>query len=196
MNGPHIHHYLHSWSAIVNSLQSLSHTTMRRRMDSRWWNPSIVANGTLVFSLRLLIIFWPALIQVLLGLLKEWREDRTNKVLIFTKSVKLIDMMSHQLKKEGMCLVTLFARLQRWHILGYGYLQLDGNTKKQDRECLWCFLCCLLKSSYNDRYADDRPISSGSRYFHLSHLYDGWRYRIESNRHVFPFRSNIGLILS
>ncbi|KAJ7805848.1 SNF2 family N-terminal domain-containing protein, partial [Mycena leptocephala] len=54
--------------------------------------------------------------DVLLGLLKEWREDRTNKVLIFTKSVKLIDMMSHQLKKEG-----------------YGYLQLDGNTKKQDR---------------------------------------------------------------
>ncbi|KAJ7160738.1 P-loop containing nucleoside triphosphate hydrolase protein [Mycena filopes] len=54
---------------------------------------------------------------VLLGLLREWRkEDLTNKVLIFTKSVKLLEMMAHQLK-----------------IASYGYLQLDGHTKQSER---------------------------------------------------------------
>ncbi|KAJ7145823.1 P-loop containing nucleoside triphosphate hydrolase protein [Mycena epipterygia] len=53
---------------------------------------------------------------VLLSLLKEWREDRTNKALIFTKSVKLLEMLSHLLKVEG-----------------YGFLQLDGSTKQSDR---------------------------------------------------------------
>ena len=30
-------------------------------------------------------------------LLKEWRKDRTNKVLIFTKSVKLLEMLEFHL---------------------------------------------------------------------------------------------------
>ncbi|KAJ6478557.1 RAD26-like SNF2 family DNA-dependent ATPase [Mycena vitilis] len=57
---------------------------------------------------------------VLLGLLKEWRGDPnvdpTNKVLIFTKSVKLLEMLSHRLNVES-----------------YKYLTLDGNTKQKDR---------------------------------------------------------------
>ncbi|KAF7345108.1 DNA excision repair protein ERCC-6-like 2 [Mycena venus] len=54
--------------------------------------------------------------KVLLTLLEDWRRDRTNKVLIFTKSVKLLEMMSHQLK-----------------VAGYGFLQLDGSTKQSER---------------------------------------------------------------
>ncbi|KAJ6476254.1 RAD26-like SNF2 family DNA-dependent ATPase [Mycena sanguinolenta] len=54
--------------------------------------------------------------KVLLGLLKDWRKDRTNKVLIFTKSVKLLEMMAHQLS-----------------VAGYGFLQLAGSTKVTER---------------------------------------------------------------
>lgn len=34
-------------------------------------------------------------------LLQEWRTDRTNKVLIFTKSVKLIEMLEFLLRERG-----------------------------------------------------------------------------------------------
>lgn len=40
-------------------------------------------------------------IQVLQALLKEWRKDRTNKVLIFTKSRKLLDMLDFHLQSKG-----------------------------------------------------------------------------------------------
>ncbi|CAK5270975.1 unnamed protein product [Mycena citricolor] len=53
---------------------------------------------------------------VLTELLAEWRKDKTNKVLIFTKSVKLLEMMSHHLK-----------------ISTYNFLQLDGSTKRNER---------------------------------------------------------------
>ncbi|KAJ7072771.1 RAD26-like SNF2 family DNA-dependent ATPase [Mycena amicta] len=55
---------------------------------------------------------------VLMSLLKEWRADRAakNKVLIFTKSVKLLAMMSFQLKIESI-----------------SFIQLDGSTKGEDR---------------------------------------------------------------
>lgn len=38
-----------------------------------------------------------SLFQVLNTLLDEWRKDETNKVLIFTKSVKLLDMLDYHL---------------------------------------------------------------------------------------------------
>ncbi|KAF8637119.1 hypothetical protein AX17_003023 [Amanita inopinata Kibby_2008] len=53
---------------------------------------------------------------VLGHLLKEWRKDSTNKVLIFTKSVKLLEMLEFHLHTEG-----------------YGFLKLDGNTKQSER---------------------------------------------------------------
>ncbi|KAF8968711.1 P-loop containing nucleoside triphosphate hydrolase protein [Flammula alnicola] len=49
-------------------------------------------------------------------LLKEWRKDRTNKVLIFTKSVKLLEMLEFHLNTRG-----------------YKFLKLDGSTKQNDR---------------------------------------------------------------
>jgi hypothetical protein len=39
--------------------------------------------------------------QALEVLLKEWRKDRTNKVLIFTKSVKLLEMLDFHLQTRG-----------------------------------------------------------------------------------------------
>ncbi|GLB44628.1 putative SNF2 family N-terminal domain containing protein [Lyophyllum shimeji] len=53
---------------------------------------------------------------VLEHLLLEWRKDPTNKVLIFTKSVKLLEMLEFHLKSRG-----------------YGFLKLDGSTKQADR---------------------------------------------------------------
>ncbi|KAJ7128131.1 P-loop containing nucleoside triphosphate hydrolase protein [Mycena crocata] len=53
---------------------------------------------------------------ILAGLLKNWKKDPTNKALIFTKAVKLLEMLSFHLKIEG-----------------YGFLQLDGSTKQGDR---------------------------------------------------------------
>ena len=39
--------------------------------------------------------------KVLDTLLKEWRKDRSNKVLIFTKSVKLLEMLDFHLGNNG-----------------------------------------------------------------------------------------------
>ncbi|KAJ7619521.1 RAD26-like SNF2 family DNA-dependent ATPase [Roridomyces roridus] len=56
---------------------------------------------------------------ILLTLLRDWRkQDKTNKVLIFTKSVKLLDMMVFQLQTME---------------TPYGFLRFDGNTKQSDR---------------------------------------------------------------
>ncbi|KAH7909981.1 RAD26-like SNF2 family DNA-dependent ATPase [Hygrophoropsis aurantiaca] len=49
---------------------------------------------------------------VLDTLLKEWRKDRLNKVLVFTKSVKLLEMLEFHLSNNG-----------------YGFVKLDGSTK-------------------------------------------------------------------
>ncbi|PPQ75889.1 hypothetical protein CVT26_000154 [Gymnopilus dilepis] len=49
-------------------------------------------------------------------LLREWRKDRTNKVLIFTKSVKLLEMLEFHLGTKH-----------------YGFLKLDGSTKQAER---------------------------------------------------------------
>ncbi|TEB22485.1 hypothetical protein FA13DRAFT_1641399 [Coprinellus micaceus] len=54
--------------------------------------------------------------KTLAALLKDWRKDPTNKVLIFTKSIKLLNMLDHHIKTRS-----------------YGYLRLDGSTKQSDR---------------------------------------------------------------
>ncbi|KAH9953604.1 P-loop containing nucleoside triphosphate hydrolase protein [Russula dissimulans] len=53
---------------------------------------------------------------VLETLLKEWHRDPANKVLIFTKSVKLLEMLDYLLKRQH-----------------YGFVTLDGSTKQEDR---------------------------------------------------------------
>ncbi|KAI0742679.1 P-loop containing nucleoside triphosphate hydrolase protein [Daedaleopsis nitida] len=53
---------------------------------------------------------------VLETLLKQWRKDPTTKVLIFTKSVKLLQMLEFHLNVQG-----------------YGFVKLDGSTKQADR---------------------------------------------------------------
>ncbi|EJD04971.1 uncharacterized protein FOMMEDRAFT_154122 [Fomitiporia mediterranea MF3/22] len=54
--------------------------------------------------------------DVLNLLLKEWQKDRTNKVLIFTKSVKLLDMLDYHLNSNS-----------------YSFCRLDGSTKQNER---------------------------------------------------------------
>ncbi|KAI0337673.1 hypothetical protein BDW22DRAFT_1339232 [Trametopsis cervina] len=54
--------------------------------------------------------------MVLESLLKEWRADLSNKVLIFTKSVKLLDMLDFHLRSQGL-----------------EHVRLDGNVKQGDR---------------------------------------------------------------
>ncbi|KAI0045188.1 hypothetical protein FA95DRAFT_1583483 [Auriscalpium vulgare] len=54
--------------------------------------------------------------MVLESLLKEWRRDPSNKVLIFTKSVKLLQMLEFYLNGEN-----------------YGFVKLDGSVKHDDR---------------------------------------------------------------
>lgn len=39
--------------------------------------------------------------QVLNILLKEWQRERQSKVLIFTKSVKLLDMLDYHMNSNG-----------------------------------------------------------------------------------------------
>ncbi|KAI0789173.1 P-loop containing nucleoside triphosphate hydrolase protein [Abortiporus biennis] len=58
--------------------------------------------------------------MVLQTLLKEWHKDKANnKVLIFTKSVKLLDMLEFQLQTQGL-----------------GFVKLDGSTKQSERMTL------------------------------------------------------------
>lgn len=49
-------------------------------------------------------------------LLKDWHEEPSNKVLIFTKSVKLLDMLEFHLRANN-----------------FGFCKLDGSTKQPDR---------------------------------------------------------------
>ncbi|KAI0717768.1 P-loop containing nucleoside triphosphate hydrolase protein [Cerioporus squamosus] len=68
--------------------------------------------------------YGPAMLQpefcgkwmVLETLLRGWRKDRSNKVLIFTKSVKLLEMLEFHLSGQG-----------------HGFVKLDGSTKQSDR---------------------------------------------------------------
>ncbi|KDQ54546.1 hypothetical protein JAAARDRAFT_397913 [Jaapia argillacea MUCL 33604] len=68
--------------------------------------------------------YGPAILQpqfcgkwvVLEGLLSEWSRDRTNKVLIFTKTTKLLDMLDFHLSSQS-----------------HGFVRLDGSTKQSDR---------------------------------------------------------------
>ncbi|KAJ3546730.1 hypothetical protein NMY22_g1941 [Coprinellus aureogranulatus] len=57
--------------------------------------------------------------KTLEALLREWKKDKTNKVLIFTKSVKLLDMLEHHVQNK--C---------------YGYRRLDGSTRMSGRMAL------------------------------------------------------------
>ncbi|EJD42961.1 hypothetical protein AURDEDRAFT_167909 [Auricularia subglabra TFB-10046 SS5] len=57
--------------------------------------------------------------KVLLALLCDWRKDKTNKVLIFTRSVQLLDFIDYNLKS---C---------RWKDISFE--RLDGGTKQSER---------------------------------------------------------------
>jgi hypothetical protein len=74
---------------------------------------------------------WP--LQVLQTLLMEWMQDPTNKILLFTKSVKLLEMLAHQLNASGeqtrLCLLFTLSD----HSEGIGHVKLDGSTAQEKR---------------------------------------------------------------
>ena len=72
--------------------------------------------------------------EVLETLLQEWRKDPVNKVLIFTKSVKLLEMLEHHLKghRKESCQPHI-TQLTRSRI-DHKFVKLDGPTKQEDRE--------------------------------------------------------------
>ena len=72
--------------------------------------------------------------QVLETLLREWRKDRSNKVLIFTKSVKLLEMLDFHLSGKGATsMPPLRSRYTETVRVGYGFVKLDGSTKQSER---------------------------------------------------------------
>jgi DNA excision repair protein ERCC-6-like 2 len=63
----------------------------------------------------------------------DWRKDRSNKVLIFTQSVKLLDMLDFHLKSNSkLATVFILAFLIRFAI-GYGFVRLEGATDAKHR---------------------------------------------------------------
>ena len=62
--------------------------------------PNIAGNGWYVQKM-LTYSHMLSAVQVLESLLKEWHKDKTNKVLIFTKSVKLLEMIDFHLNAQG-----------------------------------------------------------------------------------------------
>ena len=62
--------------------------------------PNIAGNGLYVQQMLTYSHVLSA-VQVLESLLKEWHKDKTNKVLIFTKSVKLLEMIDFHLNAQG-----------------------------------------------------------------------------------------------
>jgi len=76
---------------------------MLQNMGQPWCSPSTVVNGRYV--LNLMFSLWrleSLFLQALEVLLHEWSKDSLNKVLVFTKSVKLLDMLDFHLKAQGM----------------------------------------------------------------------------------------------
>ena len=74
--------------------------------------------------------------MVLEALLREWKREGSNKVLIFTKSVKLLEMLEFHLNTRGLCnrLRVRSAWLAHKRSKGHGFLKLDGSTKQADRK--------------------------------------------------------------
>jgi SNF2 family DNA or RNA helicase len=75
-----------------------------QNMEPPCCNHNIAENGQCVTTNQETNFVMEAdlLLQALKVLLEEWRKDRTNKVLIFTKSVKLLEMLEFHLNTKGL----------------------------------------------------------------------------------------------
>ena len=81
--------------------------------------------------------------KALEALLKEWRKDRTNKVLIFTKSVKLLEMLEFHLGAKRKTVLFSYVLIDIFPTgcsLDYGFLKLDGGVKQTDRTVFFHYL--------------------------------------------------------
>ncbi|CCM04135.1 uncharacterized protein FIBRA_06297 [Fibroporia radiculosa] len=77
---------------------------------------------------------------VLESLLEDWKKDALNKVLIFTKSIKLLEMLEFHLRSRSEILPQFTANaaddVDASNLLDTGYVKLDGSTKASDRMSL------------------------------------------------------------
>ncbi|KAF9558521.1 hypothetical protein CPC08DRAFT_557075 [Agrocybe pediades] len=80
---------------------------------------AIFPNGTPIYELAIMQPQYCGKWMALEALLAEWRQDPLNKILIFTKSVKLLDMFEFNLNKK--------------RETGYKHLTLSGTTPKDKR---------------------------------------------------------------
>jgi DNA excision repair protein ERCC-6-like 2 len=77
---------------------------------------------------------------VLESLLKEWHKDPSNKVLIFTKSVKLLEMLEFHLRTQRTSVARisvintklLLIPMCLWRA-DLAFVKLDGSTKQAER---------------------------------------------------------------
>ena len=79
--------------------------------------------------------------QVLNMLLHDWQEERSNEVLIFTKSVKVLKMLEFHLNSNSEFLLGQHVVLIRF--IGYGWVKLDGSVDPKD-----CKLFLVALSKY------------------------------------------------
>jgi hypothetical protein len=106
-------------------------------------------------------------LQVLDTLLREWRKDRTNKVLISTKFIKLLAIWSF-ISTPIVCTALVSYRSSTHLLLGYGFLKLDGSTKQSDSK-IRPSIAVVANTGFRDAY--DRYISPGLGHLYISHLY-------------------------
>jgi len=76
---------------------------MLQNMEQLSCSPGTVVNGRYVLNLMSSLRCPESpFLQALEALLHEWSKNSLNKVLVFTKSVKLLDMLDFHLKAQGM----------------------------------------------------------------------------------------------
>lgn len=75
--------------------------------------------------------------KVLQKLLNSWRKDPKNKVLVFTKSVRLLNMLAFHVKSQGKTVLLTEYTVSQIHV-GHGFLQLDGSVPMRKRQLWLC----------------------------------------------------------
>jgi len=124
--------------------------------------------------------------KILEKLLQEWHQDPTNKVLIFTKSIKLLTMLAFHLKNKS---------TQLWERKNYVIFILSAfvqatvffnwmGRSRWPRVRFWLYFPILLGFIWiwSARYANDRRVSRKSRDFRVLNLDTGWWNWLESDR--------------
>lgn len=116
--------------------------------------------------------------QVLQTLLKEWHKDKTNKVLVFTKSVKLLEILEYHVESQSGWHLQNTGRALTFH-LDWGYERLDGSTEQSERKRHLQVRGQSTNLLSHPRYAHNRQIPQGPRHLDFFNLDACRRDRVE-----------------